>query len=65
MINEFYDKDGNPKKCMYCGSSDIKSEIKEQINYTPCEISYTCKYCEKEIAYWAYGYFDPYYVYKL
>jgi len=44
--------------CQKCKSKNIKSEIKDIINHTPCEKEYTCKDCGTVVAYWGYGAFE-------
>jgi hypothetical protein len=60
-MSEYYDKDGYPKKCPSCESTDIEDVIRDKLEYTPTEIEYICSNCKQTLAYWAYGYFGPSY----
>jgi DNA-directed RNA polymerase subunit RPC12/RpoP len=48
-------------KCIRCGSEDIVDSVVASISGIECEIKYTCSKCGEEVAYWAYGAFDPQY----
>lgn len=54
----YYNEDGSPNCCVCCGSKDFIDKVEDYMQYTPCEISYTCKKCGFPVAYWAYGYYD-------
>jgi len=58
-------EDGRPIKCSGCGSENIKSTVKDRMEYIVCEKQYYCADCDKIVGYWAYGWFDPeYFVHK-
>lgn len=63
----FYDN-GRPKRCTHCHSVKIDSKVKEWLdvgvgNCGPIlEEEYFCVKCGHVAAYWAYGYFDPYFM---
>jgi len=58
----YYQKDGSPKRCPYCGSKALWEEATEVLNIvTVLEARYVCGHCEREVGYWAYGAFDPKY----
>jgi len=58
---KYYRKDHSPKYCCYCGSKDISYITKETIANVEAEFSCVCVECDKEIGYWAYGYYNPIY----
>lgn len=59
QINEYYLDDGFPIKCWHCQSNDIRSDIKDILTHIISEQEYICNSCGSDLAYWAYGYFDP------
>jgi len=55
-----YDTDGTPKRCTKCGCKDFDVHVLDAIEWTVCEEKYICKDCGAVVAFWAYGYFNPY-----
>ena len=60
IIRSYYDKDGYPKKCPVCDSKNIDSRVRDRMEHIVCEEEYYCKDCRINVAYWAYGVFQPY-----
>ena len=61
FIDRYYDKDGGPKRCIYCGSTTIYEETKEIVQNHVAEFRCECCSCQETIGYWAYGGYDPMY----
>lgn len=60
-IRSNYDKNGKCVRCPACHGKEFKEEITSTIEYTVCENYVICCTCGREVNYWAYGYYDPYY----
>lgn len=60
-MNKYYDDDGWPKKCPKCRCKRIDSGTIDTINGTVSEEEFRCHSCGTVVAYWAYGYFDPWF----
>ncbi|QYA57464.1 hypothetical protein SARAHDANIELLE_36 [Hafnia phage vB_HpaM_SarahDanielle] len=58
--HKYYDKDGTPKKCPFCGGKDIQFIATDYINHTISEGYERCNCCRKGIIDWAYGSYNPY-----
>ena len=58
-IDEFYEEDGKPVKCPNCISSSLSFITKETIDGTISQCEIKCALCNKELGYWAYGYYNP------
>lgn len=57
--HKYYEKDGTPKKCPYCGGTDIQFIATDYINHTISEGYERCNRCNGRIIDWAYGSYDP------
>ena len=68
LMRQYYNDDGSPRSCWKCGSESFKEVVKDFIDYgisgggPATEIEYRCEQCNVDVAYWAYGYFDPRYM---
>lgn len=60
-LNEYFNDDGSPKKCSNCKSTEFVETAKEYIEGVVCEYNVTCKNCNTDLGYWAYGGFSPEY----
>ncbi len=61
-LNLFYETTGNPIRCWKCFSANINDRIVGTLDGgIPCEVHYDCKDCGEELAFWAYGSYDPQY----
>lgn len=56
-----YNEDGSPKLCRECGNDHFTEVPKDSIDGHICEISVHCSACFENVAYWAYGWYDPCY----
>jgi hypothetical protein len=61
MVDKYFFLDDSPKKCTNCGCTVIDEIITNEINYITCECKLCCHNCKKELGYFAYGNYDPYY----
>ena len=58
-FGEYYSPDFDPVMCPFCNCIDIVEEVRDQIDSTVTERSYSCHDCEEDLGYWAYGSFSP------
>lgn len=59
----YFCKDGEPKRCAWCGCTEFKQTVVDRLDGTPCEVAHDCTNCPNRPGYWSYGYWDPcYYV---
>lgn len=55
-----YDSNGVCIRCPYCGGANFKENVTATVyEYRPSEIEVHCVDCAKMINFWAYGSFDP------
>jgi hypothetical protein len=47
-----------PTPCPICYSTNLREEIRDCIDWRPCEIEYICKRCSSYVDYFAYGNWD-------
>ncbi len=59
MIERYYDSDGAPVMCIYCGCDDIEIDVKEYVQEHIAEYYENCNGCGKELGFWAYGHSHP------
>ncbi|QHJ78946.1 MAG: hypothetical protein [Caudoviricetes sp.] len=59
LHKRYFTKEFEPIRCFECESDDIKTIIKDRIDYTPCETVVVCKECETELNHWCYGQYQP------
>jgi len=57
----YYDKDSAPKQCHNCKSHRLKDEVKGTVAGHACEVDIYCKECGEHLAFYAYGYYQPYF----
>lgn len=57
----YYSKDGIPIKCQHCGSKRFGIRCAAFIEGTSCEEYTLCMDCGRDVAFWAYGSYDPAY----
>lgn len=63
----FWWQSGRPKRCPRCMSKIIVEGVWDSLDVgvgcgIPMEIEYLCSSCGKSCAYWAHGYFEPFYI---
>lgn len=64
-MNRFYQPDGHPIMCYACGGEWlIERTISTCGGHTPSEVETVCVWCETVVAYWAYGGYDPSYIFE-
>lgn len=61
-VSDFFTADGDPIECPFCGSKKINENPRAFEQGVPSEIDYVCEECEKCVAEWVQGYFNPNYI---
>lgn len=54
----YTNKDGSPRKCLWCHSKKFTEEVRDEISGHACEIAVHCASCKRLNGYWAYGYYE-------
>lgn len=54
----YYDEEGEPLRCIYCGAHRIGADVEGDDDAVPYRVDYYCKHCGSYIAFWAYGEFE-------
>lgn len=61
----FHGKDGTPHTCPVCHSQELTTRITDTMEFggenITTEVCHSCTKCGSYIAYWAYGFFDPWF----
>lgn len=66
-LNRNYDPEGKCVKCPNCASVDFKEYVLDRIDgymTQPCETEIRCAKCHEQVNYWAYGSFDPCFMFQ-
>lgn len=51
---------GDPCSCPYCQSTQLQENTKDSLDgHTVTEYETVCKQCLRQVAYWAYGHYEP------
>lgn len=61
-LSRNYDSKGDCKRCPHCGGTDFDEHVLDRIDgymTAPCEQEIKCSFCHETVGYWAYGAFDP------
>lgn len=58
-VEHCYMQSGEPIRCPHCGGTDLQGEVSEIANGHIAEESTRCTGCNKIIAFWAYGSYQP------
>lgn len=54
----YTNRDGSPRKCLWCHGKEFTEELRDEISGHACEIAIHCARCKRLNGYWAYGYYE-------
>lgn len=62
-ITRNYLPDGECMRCPDCGCTGLKENVRDSMDSIVLEFSVDCPSCKEMVAYWAHGYYDPYFMF--